>query len=173
MKQFLALLVLLTLTACIEVDDIRGMWAKGTIDPALEGAWSYQSDADSEVDQVTFRREKDYYVVETFDKTGKRFTDADATFYLKTIETTEAKYMIVAFPDDPAKINGMVWPYRLTADGIETAQITACASCAADDPDATPGRIGVLDDAALAKFDKILAKPGGWTLWMQGKRIQD
>lgn len=163
----------LLLSGCIEIDDVSAMWKKGERDPALEGMWSYHNEQDTnqEVYFVKFTPEKDYYLVETFDKAKRKFTEADAVFYIKTLRTGKNAYMLTGYPQEPDKVNGMIWPYRIQGTHLVTTQLKTCASCTSVNDTTTPPRLKVLSDEILGEFDAVLAASPEWTPWMEGDKL--
>lgn len=90
MRKWLALASLLLLAACIDVDDMGGIWAKGTLDPALEGTWMLIDDhtQGKQVDSWQVSRQGDVYLIQ---KIGEK----DEPSLARTIAVNGHSYLLL------------------------------------------------------------------------------
>ncbi len=93
MKKWLIACMLLSLAACIPVDDFGEYWSKMTADPALQGRWAKLSDDGDKTtgQEVTVTLKDGAYEVQPYSNGA---ADGDPTYPVKTF--TAGSYHFVA-----------------------------------------------------------------------------
>jgi hypothetical protein len=187
MKKLTALAGTLVLCACIEVADMGDIWAKGAIDPALEGRWLMKAadhlpkQGDKE-EFYTFTRQGDAYRVTVEKEEGEE----DEAFLVRTLTIGDLDFLMLK--DEPRPNvrldnSGDLWPY-VAKDGISFIRLTKKAeekivkesggllTLGYNDDHVTQYRLEKLDAASLAVLEKLAEDPDPslWEEWARGTK---
>ncbi len=163
MRGFYALLLICILSACIEVKDTGEYWAKGTIDPALEGQWTVQSKDGP--GHLVFTKDGPQYHLFT---AAPKEPDKEEGL-LRTIEYGGHKFALLVDPKNTAY--GKLWPYEVKdgtlnvfgIDATETKEVNAMTDADIQNKEhPSAPMIEKLDERSLQALVKIYETSPNW-----------
>ena len=117
MKRFFALLAILLLASCIDVDDFGTYWAKTSLDPAAKGNWTKIPVAGEDPSEANVKcsvTEKDKAYESRCDDNGK--ADSEPDYPVKTLDVSPYHFFAVGNHD--GKPGGHLFKYAIKDDKL-------------------------------------------------------
>ncbi len=121
MKHRVALaLLLLTLEACLPVDDMGGYWSKAGKDPGLAGSWRVVGGGSGNQGLVRqFLQAGDSYELANLNAQGQPVRVDPRPLAIRTMQVGRYKLLVFAAVNPAGKREGIIIGYKLDGDVLE------------------------------------------------------
>lgn len=130
-NSLLAGFAALTLSGCLPVQDISGVWNQAgvAVDPMLNGVWMKQkSTLIKKAQFIRFTRDlkRGHYTAQEIDERGQPVPGAAHSYFIKTLHFGPNKYMLITDLNQDDDRSGVIVPYKITDGRIETFAMKPC-----------------------------------------------